>query len=183
MRSYLLTFARLGDHYRYHEQYEKSGIPTFYPWMTEHKSVQYGGFKIKAFDNPHGDTTSYGFYIEHENFGKLIFVTDAELVKYSFKSMKVNHILCECNYTLSMVNPDAPNFKHKIEGHMADKTCIEFVRHNKSASLRNVVLLHDGIGTTDKEGTVNIIRSIVDADVFCGFAYSGMEIELKKEVL
>ena len=182
MRSYLLTFARLGDHFRYHEQYEKARIPTFYPWMTEYKSVQYGGFKIKAFDNPHGDITSYGFYIEHEDFGKLIFVTDAELVKYSFKDMKVNHIMVEANYQNDLLDMDSVNFEHKVRGHCSIDTACSFIEHNNSPELRTVTLIHSNPTTLDEKGAVERVKGIVDDDVVVGVCHPGYEIELKKEV-
>lgn len=182
MRSYLLTFARLGDHYRYHEQYEKSGIPTFYPWMTEHKSVQFGGFKINAFELPHGDTKSYGFYIRHEEIGQLLFLTDFEFSPISFEHLKVEHICVECNYQLDMVDVDAPNFKHKVQGHCSLDTCKEFIKHNNNPCLRNVVLIHGSETTLNSTEAVKAIESIVTPDVCVKYAYKGLEMELKKEI-
>ena len=170
-----------GDHYKYHSEYEKSGIPIFAPFLTDERKAQFGGFKIKAFDNPHGDITSYGFYIEHEDFGKLIFVTDAELVKYSFKDMKVNHIMIEANYQNDLLDMGSVNFEHKVRGHCSLDTAAEFIRHNNSPELRTVTLIHSNPTTLDEKGAVERIKGIVDADVNICVACAGMEIELKKE--
>lgn len=169
------------DHYKFHEQYEKAGIPTYKPWIDGKSRKGLGNFNINPFPNPHGDIESWGFLITHYEIGVLLFVTDAEYVQYDFSAFGVNHILCECNYTLDLVDTDSPNFKHKIQGHMADTTCTEFVKHNNSPKLRNVVLLHSGSGTLDEESAIERIKSVVDADVEVNLAVAGLEIKLNKE--
>ena len=138
-------------------------------------------FTIKPFENPHGDTKSYGFYIEHPEMGKLIFITDFEYCPYDFSSQHVEHIMIEANYQLDMVDTDAPNFKHKIQGHCSLDTCKEFVRHNKSSNLRNVVLIHTSGSTLDFDNAVKEVKSIVDSDVEVVMAKPGIEIEIQKE--
>lgn len=177
-----ISRTRLGDHYRHVKEYEKAGIPTYKPWIDGKSRKGFGNFNITPFPNPHGDIESWGFYISHYEVGKLLFVTDAEYVQYDFSAFSVNHILCECNYTLDLVDVDSPNFKHKIQGHMSDKTCAEFVKHNNSGSLKNVVLLHGGIGTLDEKSAVERIKGIVDDDVRVEVALPGLEIELRKGI-
>lgn len=185
MRSNMLTFARLGDHYRYHEQYEKAGIPIYAPFDLDDptKNVEnFGGFNIIPFELPHGETKSYGFYITHPEIGKLLFLTDCEYSPVSFKDMKVNHILVECNYDTQYVDLDAPNFRHKVEGHMNLDTCREFVRHNASPELRSVVLIH-GSNAVNPSEAVQAIKDVVDPDVAVEYAVKGLEMELKKNIL
>lgn len=158
-------------------------MKTFCPWLIDDKSVQFGDFKIKAFENPHGESTSYGFYIQHNELGKLLFVTDAEYVKYDFSALKVNHILIECNWQDDLVDFDSPNFRHKVEGHMNLDTCREFVRHNASPELRSVVLIHGSTATLNPSEAVQAIKDVVDPDVAVEYAVKGLEMELKKGVL
>jgi hypothetical protein len=131
---------------------------------------------------PHGDTSSHGFYIRHEEIGQLLFLTDFEYSKHDFSKLNVEHILIECNYQLDMVDVDAPNFRHKIQGHCADTTCLDFVKHNNSSRLRTVTILHVGSGTIDEDLLINRIQNIVDSDVSVEIAKSGLEIELRKDV-
>jgi len=170
------------DHFGRHKEYDAAGIKIFYPFQTDKKSVQYGGFKVRSFDNPHGDSTSYGFIISHRDIGKLCFVTDAEYVKYDFSKLNLSHLMVECNYDTRYVDMDAPNFRHKVEGHMNLDTCREFVRHNASPELRSVVLIH-GSNAVNPADATQAIKNIVDPDVIVEYAVKGLEMELKKEVL
>lgn len=108
-------------------------------------------------------------------------MTDFEYCEYDFSKLNVEHILIECNYQLDMVDVDAPNFKHKVQGHCSDTTCLDFVKHNNSSRLRTVTILHVGSGTIDGDLLVNRIQNIVDSDVSVEIAKHGLEIELRKE--
>jgi hypothetical protein len=138
---------------------------------------------VQAFDNPHGEIISYGFIISHDEIGRLCFVTDAEYVKYDFSALKVNHILIECNWQDDMVDYDSPNFKHKVTGHMSLQTCKDFVKHNASDELHNVILIHWSEATIDLDHAVEEIKSVCDVDVNVVIAELGLEIKLNKEWL
>jgi len=166
------------DHFGYHAEYEKIGVKAFYPWMREEESVKYGGFKIQAFKNPHGDIVSYGFYIKHEDMGKMLFLTDLEYCPYDMSNLNVNHILVECNYQQDMIDMDAPNFKHKVQGHMSFDTCKEFVRHNISKHLQTVMLIHSNPYTLDENMAVKQIKDMIDYDVNVLCAEAGLQITL-----
>lgn len=178
----MLTFAWLGDHFKYHAEYDGAGIRAFYPWMNGQKKVKYGGFEIVPFENPHGEGISYGFYIKHEELGKMLFITDAEFVKYDFSGVDINHVLIECNYDMQYIDVEAPNFKHKVTGHCELQTCKEFVRHNQSKHLRNVVLIHGSDMTLDSKQAVKEIESVVDPDVNVVYATKGLQMMLKRDV-
>ena len=171
-----------GDHFKYHAEYSVAGIPLFMPFVSDGKYQQFGHFYIKAFELPHGDTKSYGFYIRHEEIGQLLFLTDFEYSPISFEHLNVEHIMIECNYDLQYIDVDAPNFKHKVQGHCSLDTCKEFVKHNNSPHLRTVCLIHSNPMTLDETDAIRQIKGIVDADVNVYLAEPGLEIELKKEV-
>lgn len=170
-----------GDHFKYYAEYKKSGIKIFCPFQEDKKSAQFGGFTIQAFELPHGETKSYGFYIRHEEIGQLLFLTDFEYCEYDFSKLNVEHILIECNYQLDMVDVDAPNFKHKIQGHCADTTCLEFIKHNYSPHTRTISIIHTNPMSLDEKAIVERIKTLVDDDVVVGVCHPGYEIELKKE--
>lgn len=171
-----------GDHFKYHAEYERAGIKMFYPFLTDERKAQFGGFKVSAFELPHGETKSYGFYIRHESFGQLLFLTDFEFSPISFEHLKVEHICVECNYQLDMVDTEAANFRHKIKGHCADTTCLDFIEHNNSPRLRTVTILHMGSETIDGDSLISRIRNIVDNDVSVEIARTGLEVELRRDV-
>jgi ribonuclease BN (tRNA processing enzyme) len=151
------------------------------PFVSDGKYQQFGHFYIKAFELPHGDTKSYGFYIRHEEIGQLLFLTDFEYCEYDFSKLNVEHILIECNYDLQYIDVNAPNFKHKVQGHCSLETCKEFIKHNNNPCLRNVVLIHGSETTLNSVEAVKAIESIVTPDVCVKYAYKGLEMELKKE--
>jgi len=175
------------DHFRHVKEYEKAGIHVFKPFDyidgIRISGAYSDNFKVYSFELPHGETKSYGFYITHPELGKLLFLTDCEYSPVSFKDMKVNHILCECNYDTKYVDMDAPNFRHKVEGHMNLDTCREFVRHNASPELRSVVLIHGSTATLNPSEAVQAIKDVVDPDVAVEYAVKGLEMELKKNIL
>lgn len=140
-------------------------------------------FTIKPFELPHGETKSYGFYITHPEIGKLLFLTDFEYCPFSFKDLKVNHIMIEANYQNDLLDMDSVNFEHKVRGHCSLDTAESFVRHNNSPQLRNIVIVHTNPNTIDEKGAVERIKGIVDYDVNVCVAYPGMEMELKQGVL
>lgn len=177
----------VSDHYKYHAEYEKAGIPVYAPFLDgEPPTGMVKGiwnFTIKPFELPHGETKSYGFYITHPEIGKLLFLTDFSYCNYSFKDLKVNHILVECNWQEKYLNTEIANFDHKVMGHCSLYTATEFVRHNNSPELRSVVLLHGSSATVNPAEAVQAIKDVVDPDVAVEYAVKGLEIELKKEVL
>lgn len=158
-------------------------MKTFCPWLIDDKSVQFGNFKIKAFDNPHGEIISFGFIISHDEIGRLCFVTDAEYVRYDFSALNINHIMVEANYQKEYLDTEKANFEHKVRGHMSLDTCKEFVRHNNSPHLRTVCLIHSNPMTLDETDAIQQIKGIVDADVNVVMAEPGLEIKLNKEWL
>jgi ribonuclease BN (tRNA processing enzyme) len=170
-----------GDHFKYHAEYSVAGIPLFMPFVSDGKYQQFGHFYIKAFELPHGDTKSYGFYIRHEEIGKMLFMTDFEYCPFDMSKLNVNHILIECNYQLNMVDMEAVNFEHKVRGHCSVDTACEFIRHNNSPELRSVCLLHTNWNTINEEQTIEKIKGIVDYDVEVIFARKGLIMELKME--
>lgn len=111
-----------------------------------------------------------------------MFLTDFEFSPISFEHLKVEHICVECNYQLDMVDTEAANFKHKVQGHCADTTCLDFIKHNYSPHTRTISILHTNPVSLDEKAIVERIKAIVDDDVVVGVCHPGYEIELKKEV-
>ncbi len=170
------------DHSESKERLEKMGINVFAPYeLGDLVMVHtvYGSFDVTAFRLPHNDTGNYGFLIEISG-QKILYLTDFEYCKYRFVKNRIDHILIECNYQDKLVNKDLPNYEHKIKGHCSLKTCVDFIKANKTDSLRSVLLIHMGRETCIPEECVAAVKKETK-NVHVDYARRGLEIELKTD--
>ncbi len=184
-----------GDHARYIRDFLKAGIPVYAAPETQTaletitgeritaiqplKRVKAGNFTVTPFYVPHEPNTAcYGYLVEHEEMGKLLFLTDLEYCKYNFSNLKVEHIMIEANYSMELVDRDEPNYEHRLRGHMNLDTALDFIRTNDSPALRNVVLIH----LSDKSGDPALFKQKTEealrygADVY--IASKGLNVSL-----
>ena len=112
-----------GDHSKYVEQYLKASIDVMSSKGTidnivikgnrkplaieKYKILQYGSFRVFAFDTQHDCQEPIGFLINHEEIGMLLFATDTYYLKHTFS--KLNNIMIECNYSNSILNENVKN--------------------------------------------------------------------------
>ena len=183
------------DHAKYIKDYLQVGIPVYSAFQTQEaleiitgeltkaipamKKVQIGKFSIIPFNVPHDvDIECYGYLIEHEDMGKLLFLTDLEYCKYNFSKQNINHILVEANYSNDLIDNEAVNFEHILKGHMSLQTALSFISTNDNPELRNVVLIH----LSDKNGNpVDFLRRAKETVKYganCYIAEKGLEVDL-----
>lgn len=151
------------DHSASIKAIEDMRIPVFAPYISlEPMAIGSGAFTIQAFDlttidgiwtHTNADGTEcpcYGFLIRHREMGKLLYITDTELIKWRFKD--IDHILLGVNYDKELVNADdkAKN-NHIFRGHLEIDTACDFVKANNSDSLQNVIMCHLSGGNADKD--------------------------------
>lgn len=168
------------DHSLSVKDFKRMGFDVWQPYLDENKLQRkcFGGFTVRSFDVPHDDEPCAGYLIECPNGERLLYATDLEYCKYSFKKMNVNHILIECNYQQELVNRDLPNYEHKIRGHCSLNTCKEFIKANATDSLQTVVLCHLGGETAEPEECISEVKKIAPkANVYV--AEGGLDIELR----
>lgn len=170
------------DHSLSVDDFKKMGFDVWQPYLGENKMQRryFGGFMVRSFDVPHDNEPCVGYLIECPNGEKLLYATDFEYIKYSFKKMSLHHILIECNYQQELVDRDLPNYEHKIRGHCSLSTCKEFIKVNATDSLQTVILCHLGRETAEPEECINEIKSIVPGANVC-VAERGLEVELRKK--
>lgn len=161
------------DHSKYIYQYEKVGIPVFIPYAFYKPSYCFGNFKIKPFELVH-DVPCYGFYITHPDIGSLVYATDTEYIKYRFKG--INHILVEANYSDDLVDTDAENYSHVLQGHMSLETALGFICTNDNPMLKNIVLLHLSDKNADSALFLQKTKEITDKNVYV--AKKNLEVNL-----
>jgi phosphoribosyl 1,2-cyclic phosphodiesterase len=131
---------------------------------------------IKLFHN----VECYGFLIQHEEFGKIVFATDTNSVPYKFKG--VQHWLLESNYDNDILIDNACNdvySRSASENHLEINDTIEVLKRNYSSELQNVVLIHLSSGNSNEKDFKERVQQEL------GFnrvwvANNGMEIELNK---
>lgn len=179
------------DHSKSVKDFEQMGIPVFAPYKSlEPMSINGWQGTIQAFDltdkdghfkhtNRDGTECScYGFLIIHPNMGKLLYITDTELVKWRFKD--INHILISCNYQNKYINDDEAKRNHVLQGHMELETVKEFVKANKSNVLRNVILCHLSRDNANPDEMVAEVKKVAGTSVNVDYAEKGKQWELSK---
>lgn len=178
------------DHSKSVKDFENMGIHVFKPYEKYYQVKKYGEFTIKPFEltdkgghfkHTNADGTEcpcYGFLIKHPDMGRLLYITDTELVKWRFKD--INHILISCNYQSKYINDDEAKRNHILRGHMELETVKEFVKANKSNALRNVILCHLSRDNANADEMVAEVKKLAGIGVNVDYARAGLEVELKE---
>jgi len=143
--------------------------------------------KVQAFDltdkngkfmhtnNDGSECPCYGFLIEHEDMGKMLYITDTELVKWRFSGD--THILISCNYQKKYIS-DSAKRTHVLRGHMELETVKEFIKANKSNALRTIILCHLSQENADPNKMLAEVQNVVGEGVKCVVAVAGGTVEL-----
>lgn len=136
------------------------------------EAVHFGDFTIRPFGlttvdgrwtHTNADGTEcpcYGFLITHKEMGKLLYITDTELIKWRFKG--INHILLGVNYDKDLVDADNPKANHVFRGHLSIDTACDFVKANYSDSLQNVIMCHLSSKNADKDSFIAKMKNAVN---------------------
>lgn len=142
--------------------------------------MRLGGFSVQAIPLQH-NCECYGFLIEHNSIGKLIFCTDTNSVPYRFKG--INHWLIESNYSNDLLIDNMCNDTYSqsaSENHMEIEDTIEVLKQNYSSELQTIILCHLSNGNSNAELFKQRVKDELGFDnVF--IADSGVEVELIKE--
>lgn len=162
------------DHSKSVKDLNNMGIPVCTPYknllMSQFLPNSY--FTVRTFDlttvdgrwtHTNADGTEcpcYGFLITHKEMGKLLYVTDTELIKWRFKD--INHILLGVNYDKDLVDTDNPKANHVFRGHLSIDTACDFVRANDSDSLQNVIMCHLSSENSDKDSFIAKMKNAVN---------------------
>lgn len=148
------------------------GIPIFAPYLGDsHKSMNMGEFTVKPFDlttidgswthtNANGEPCPiYGFLITHKEMGRMLYITDCEVVKWRFRD--INHILLGVNYDKDLVNKNNdPKARHVFRGHLSIDTACDFVKANYSDSLQNVIMCHLSSENSDSDSFIEKMKKV-----------------------
>lgn len=161
------------DHSKSVADIRNMGIRVFNPALDIFLDVaHFGDFTIRPFDlttvdgrwtHTNADGTEcpcYGFLIAHKEMGKLLYITDTELIKWRFKD--INHILLGVNYDKDLVDTDNPKANHVFRGHLSIDTACDFVKANDSDSLQNVIMCHLSSENADSDSFIAKMKNAVN---------------------
>ena len=162
------------DHSKSLNDFNSMGIPVFAPYekFEPHFYTKiYGEFDVKDFpltttDNRWTHTNAdgsecpcYGFLITHPEMGRMLYVTDTNLIKWKFKG--INHILLGTNYDKDLVNVDNQSkANHVFRGHLSIDTACEFVKSNNSNDLQNVIMCHLSSENADSDSFIEKMKKV-----------------------
>ncbi|MCQ2299666.1 MAG: MBL fold metallo-hydrolase [Bacteroidales bacterium] len=132
--------------------------------MEPNRGYRVGGFRIFAFPVCH-DVPCMGYIIEHDEMGRMLFVTDTMMLEYTFPPM--DHIMIEANYADDILegNMDSGRVHRGMKGrlmgsHMELETTKGVLRANDLSQCRNIVLIHLSDGNSDEERFVREVREL-----------------------
>lgn len=162
------------DHSKSLNDFKPMGIPIYAPYLKiDYMSMNMGEFTVKPFDlttidgrwtHTNADGTEcpcYGFLIVHKEMGKLLYITDTELIKWRFKG--INHILLGVNYDKDLIDRDnTGKANHVFRGHLSIDTACDFVKANDSDSLQNVIMCHLSSENADKDSFIEKMKNAVN---------------------
>lgn len=162
------------DHSKSLNDFKPMGIPIYAPYLKiDYMSMNMGEFTVKPFDLTtidgswtHTDANGepcpiYGFLITHKEMGRMLYITDCEVVKWKFKD--INHILLGVNYDKDLIDRDnTGKTNHVFKGHLSIDTACDFVKANDSDSLQNVIMCHLSSENADKDSFIEKMKNAVN---------------------
>lgn len=187
----VLSSHEHGDHRKYVDEYKNTGIPRVLGNEVDQYTAsnsplppfRFGEFRVIPFDVIH-DVPCFGYVIEHESMGKLLFVTDTEYLRYRFEG--INHIMVEANYAQDIIDEnmssgDIPkSLRDRImKSHTSIETAKGIVQANKNPMLRNVVLLHLSGHNSDENRFKSEVTDIIGDYCTVNIARKGVEVDLR----
>ena len=123
----------------------------------------------------------FGFLIDFPgDAGRLLYATDYEYLSFTFKSLKINFFLLECNHQADLVDRSEAKYEHSLRGHSELETVKEIVRVNKMPDMRNIILCHLSDGWSDPETMQKEVQSVAGKWAKVDVAKAGMSVELNK---
>lgn len=150
----------------------RMGIPVFAPYISKKPmKIGNGDFRVQAFDlttidgnwtHTNADGTLcpiYGFLITHKEMGRMLYITDCEVVKWKFRD--INHILLGVNYDKDLIDRDnTGKANHVFRGHLSIDTACDFVKANYSDNLQNVIMCHLSAENSDRDSFIEKMKKV-----------------------
>lgn len=139
-----------------------------------------GEFTIMPFETQHDCEGSLGFLIQHQELGKLLFITDSYYCQYNFKGL--NHIMIECNYSKEILQENIEKGLNQalanrlLKSHFSLDNVKEFLKANDLSEVRDITLIHLSDGNSNAKQFKSEIERLTGKPVY--IADKGLEIEM-----
>lgn len=138
-----------------------------------------GDFIVQPLEVQH-NVHNFAFIIEHEEIGKLVFVTDA--ISFPYKVKGVNHLLIEANFSEDLIIDNLcknETIRSHNEYHMEIGKTIEAIKRNMNPDLKTLMLIHLSDGQSDEK----LFQKMVFEEVGIRpiIADKGIIVELNKD--
>ena len=146
-----------------------------------------GDFYIRPFDVRHDAAEPLGFIIEHDECGRILFLTDTALCPYSFREFALDHILVEANFDDTILDGNVANGLVEPEqaertrrSHLSLRMACELVDANQTAALKTVTLIHLSSRNACPQ---DFVRRMEKTALFARVDYArpGLSIELNRD--
>lgn len=147
------------DHSKYVGEYLQNGIKCYTskgtkdalgidnPYLCEISPLidfTINGWRILPFNTKHDCKQPYGYLINNNDCGNILFATDTYYLPNTFKNL--NHILIECNYSKEILdnntNITESLKKRLLSSHLSLDTCIGALQANDLSKVENIMLIH-----------------------------------------
>lgn len=185
------------DHAKHANEFMKYGIDTFCSQGTATKLnnchrlkvvnageiFHAGNFKILPFDVVHDAAQPFGYLIQHEESGNILFLTDTFYSEFTFPGL--NNIILEVNYDLNILEENIqsgrlhPSIKNRIvTSHMSLQTAKVLLAANNLSRVNNIILIHLSDGNSHANNFQNEIEAATGKTVVV--ADAGTEVLINK---
>ena len=148
-----------------------------------------GDFYVRPFDVRHDAAEPLGFIIEHEECGRVLFITDTNFCPYSFREFALDHIMVEANYDEAVLDANVANGLIEAQqavrtkrSHLSLRDARELVDANQTNALKTVTLIHLSSNNADRR---LFVKRMEETALFARVDYArpGLTIELKRDEL
>jgi phosphoribosyl 1,2-cyclic phosphodiesterase len=145
------------------------------------KQFTVGSFTVMPFQTEHDAAEPLGFLVQHEEMGKLLFITDSYYCRYKFSGLA--HIMVECNYSMDILNSNLEKglvhpavAKRLLTSHFNLENVKEFLKVTDLSMVKEIVLLHLSDNNSDEKMFVDEIEKLTGKPVYV--ADRGLKIGL-----
>lgn len=171
--------------------YASRGTLSAHGLLDEHRAfvieqrvkTQIAKFDILPFSIQHDAIEPLGFLIQHEECGKVLFLTDTFYCKYTFPG--INNILIEANYDKKIIDKrfgaDSPMefLRNRVlKSHFSIDNCVDMLKANDLSKTNNIVLIHLSEGNSNEKDFIDRVEKATGKNVFV--ASKGLDIPFNK---
>lgn len=187
------------DHAAYVKDYIKAGIrimaiesvcktkgierSSFVKEIEPNHGYILGGFKIYAFPVCH-DVPCVGYIIEHQEMGRMLFVTDTMMLEYTFPPM--NHIMLEANYADDILDANIasgrlhPGMRQRLmKSHMELQTAKGILLANDLSECNEIILIHLSDGNSNELRFIDEIHKLTGKPTYAADAGKEFNISIQ----